>query len=302
MTAVAAAGSPRVGLVGIGIMGTAYARNLLAGGFAVSGWDIDPGRRELLRRLGGSPGASIAEVAAGCDVVLSALPSTAALSEAVEGPQGVLAGAHPGLVFVEMSTFPLAAKERVRAVLQPAGVAVIDAPVSGTGAQAADADIVIYASGDASAIAQASPVFAAIAKASHDLGEFGNGSKMKYVANLLVSVHNLATAEAFVLGMKAGLDPQQILDVIVPGAGNSKILELRGPMMVANDYREASARLKMFIKDISVIRDFAGAVGVATPLLDASLPLYEEGMAKGLGELDAAALCRLLEEKAGFDR
>jgi 3-hydroxyisobutyrate dehydrogenase-like beta-hydroxyacid dehydrogenase len=293
---------PSIGLVGVGIMGTAYARNLRARGFAVSGWDVDPDRLEVLRRLGGSPGASIAEVAAGSDVVLSALPSTAALTEAVEGPQGVLAGAHAGLVFVEMSTFPLAAKERAKAVLEAAGVAVIDAPVSGTGAQAADADIVIYASGEAAAIAQASPVFDAIAKASHDLGEFGNGSKMKYVANLLVSVHNLATAEAFVLGMKAGLEPQQMLDVITAGAGNSKILELRGPMMVADDYQDASARLKMFIKDISVIGEYAGEVGVPTPLLDASLPLYEEGVAMGLGDLDAAALCRLLEKKAGFDR
>jgi len=292
----------RVGLVGIGIMGTAYANNLRAGGFAVSGWDIDAGRMKALDELGGLPGTSIAEVVASSDVVLSALPSTAALVEAVEGPKGVLAGAHPGLVFVEMSTFPLAAKEAAKEILHPAGVSVVDAPVSGTGAQAADADIVIYASGEASAIAQAAPVFDAIAKATHDLGPFGNGSKMKYVANLLVSVHNLATAEAFVLGMKAGLDPQQILDVIVPGAGNSKILELRGPMMVDDDYQDASARLKMFIKDISVIKEFAEGIDVPTPLLDASLPFYEEGVTAGLGELDAAVLCRLLENKAGLER
>lgn len=291
-----------IGLVGVGIMGTAYARNLLERGFAASGWDVDRSRLEALAELGGTPAASIAELAAGSDIVLCALPNTAALIEAVEGPAGVLAGAHPGLTFVEMSTFPLAAKERARGVLEPAGVSVIDAPVSGTGAQAAVADIVIYASGDAAAITGARPVFDAIGKATHNLGEFGNGSKMKYVANLLVSVHNLVTAEAFVLGAKAGLDPQQILDVIIPGAGNSKILELRGPMMVADDYREASAKLAMFIKDISVIQGYADEIGVATPLLDASLPFYEEAVGLGLGDLDAAALCRLLEERAGFAR
>lgn len=291
-----------IGLVGIGIMGTAYATNLLERGMSVSGWDIDETRREALRELGGVPAESIAQMVAGCDIVLCALPSTKALSDAVEGPAGVLAGAHAGLILVEMSTFPLAAKEHAKAVLEPAGVLVVDAPVSGTGAQAARGDIVVYASGDAAAIRQLSGVFAAIAKAAPDLGEFGNGSKMKYVANLLVSVHNLATAEAFVLGMKSGLDPQQILDVIVPGAGNSKILELRGPMMVADDYAEASARLKMFIKDITVISGFARDIGVATPLLDASLPFYEEGVAAGLGELDVAALCRLLEKAADFTR
>lgn len=291
-----------VGLVGVGIMGTAYARNLLERGLAVQGFDVDRDRLDALAKLGGTPAASLADLAAGSDILLCALPNTAALIDAVEGPTGVLAGAHRGLIFVEMSTFPLAAKERARVVLAPAGVTVIDAPVSGTGAQAAVADIVIYASGDAAAIAQAMPVFDAIGKATHDLGEFGNGSKMKYVANLLVSVHNLVTAEAFVLGEKAGLDPQQILDVIVPGAGNSKILELRGPMMVADDYREATAKLAMFIKDISVIQGYAEEIGVATPLLDASLAYYEEAVARGLGDLDAAALCRLLEEKAGFGR
>jgi 3-hydroxyisobutyrate dehydrogenase-like beta-hydroxyacid dehydrogenase len=291
-----------IGLVGVGIMGTAYAGNLLARGLATSGWDVDGSRLDALAEMGGAPAASIAELAAGSDIVLCALPSTAALIEAVEGPGGVLAGAHPGLTFVEMSTFPLAAKERAREVLAPVGVAVIDAPVSGTGAQAAVADIVIYASGDAAAIAGAMPVFDARGKATHNLGEFGNGSKMKYVANLLVSVHNLVTAEAFVLGVKAGLDPQQILDVIIPGAGNSKILELRGPMMVADDYRVATAKLAMFIKDITVIQGYAEEIGVATPLLAASLPYYEEAVALGLGDLDAAALCRLLEEKAGFAR
>ncbi len=292
----------RIGVIGLGIMGTAFASNLLENGFAVTGTDVDPARRSALADLGGTPADSSAAVAAGADIVLTALPTVSALHDVVEGEGGLVEVARPGLVIVEMSTFPVAAKEQARAILEPTGVTVIDAPVSGTGAQAAEADIVIYASGEPSAIAEASPVFDAIAKATHDLGAFGNGSKMKYVANLLVSVHNLATAEAFVLGMKAGLDPAQILEVIVPGAGNSKILELRGPMMVDDDYHAATARLKMFIKDISVIREFADEIAVPTPLLDASLPWYEEGMAAGLGELDAAALCRLLERAAGLER
>lgn len=292
----------RIGVIGLGIMGTAFAENLLKGGFEVTGSDVDEARLESFHALGGAPVGSSAEVAAASDVVLTALPTVSALRDVVEGEGGLAEGARPGLVVVEMSTFPLAAKEWSRAILEPKGVAFIDAPVSGTGAQAAVADIVIYASGEKSAIAKATPAFDAIAKAVHDLGEFGNGSKMKFVANLLVSVHNLVTAEAFVLGMKAGLDPQQILDVIVPGAGNSKILELRGPMMVEDDYSEATARLKMFIKDISVISEFADEIGVPTPLLDASLPWYEDGVAAGLGELDAAALCRLLEKSADLER
>ena len=116
---------------------------------------------------------------------------------------------------------------------------------------------------------------------------------MKFLANLLVSVHNLATAETFVLGQAAGLDPEQILRVISAGVGSSRIFEIRGPMMVADDYPPA-ARLEMFIKDIGIIGEFARSVGSPTPLLDASLPWYEEAVGVGLGDLDAAALARLL--------
>ncbi len=291
----------RVGLVGIGIMGTAYAEHLLKAGFPLIGSDIDEARQEAFGEAGGQPVESAAEVAARSDVVLTALPSTSALENAVEGDSGLAEGAHKDLIVVEMSTFPLDAKDRARTALLSAGVTMIDAPVSGTGLQAAAAEIVVYASGDPIALQRVRPVLDTIAKATFDLGEFGNGSKMKFVANLLVSVHNLATAEAFVLGMKGGLDPQQILDVISAGVANSRIFEIRGPMMVDDAYPPA-AKLKMFIKDITVIADFGRKLGVSTPLLDASLPWYEEAVEQELGEFDAAALSRLLESKAGFER
>lgn len=291
----------RVGLVGIGIMGTAYGTNLLAAGHEVTGFDVDEARREALRTAGGTPLASVAEVAAGSDVVLIALPNTAALITAIEGEGGLADGAHPGLIGVEMSTFPLAAKEQARAALATAGVTLLDAPVSGTGLQAASAEIVIYASGDQGALDKVRPIFEVLGQGTFDLGVFGNGSRMKYVANLLVSVHNLATAEAFVLGMKGGLAPDQILEVISAGVGSSRIFEIRGPMMVRDDYTP-SAKMKMFIKDVSVIGDFGREIGAPTPLLDASLPFYEEAVEQGLGDLDAAALCRLLEDKAALAR
>ncbi len=301
-TSVTAGGHlQRIGLVGIGIMGTAYGANLLKAGFPVVGWDIDETRRAAWREVGGKAVSSAAEVAAGSDIVLTALPSTDSLIDAVEGEAGLMQGAHADLIVVEMSTFPLESKERARHELGATGVVMVDAPVSGTGLQAATAEIVIYASGDSEALVRLRPVFDVLGKGTFELGEFGNGSRMKYVANLLVSVHNLATAEAFVLGMKSGLDPQQILEVISAGVGTSSIFEIRGPMMVADDYPPA-AKLKMFIKDITVIGDAGRDLGVPTPLLDTSLPFYEEAIAEGLGDLDAAALCRLLENRADLTR
>jgi len=291
----------RIGLVGLGIMGTAYTHNLLKAGFGVTGFDVKPARRKVMEEAGGQPTESAAAVAAHSDVVLVALPSVSALEEAVEGKDGIGKGGHSDLVVVEMSTFPLKAKKRARAALRSVGVTMLDAPVSGTGLQAEAAEIVIYASGDTTALDKVRPVLDAVAKVTFDLGSFGNGSKMKFVANLLVSVHNLATAEAFVMGMKSGLDPQQILDVVSAGVGSSRIFEIRGPMTVKDDYPPA-AKLEMFIKDIAVIGDFGRDLGVPTPLLDASLPWYEEAVEQELGDLDAAALARLLEAKAGFAR
>jgi putative dehydrogenase len=280
----------RVGVIGLGIMGTAYAKNALAAGFQVSGYDVDESRIENLAAMDGSPASSARQVAAQSDVVLVSLPNVGALHEASEG---LASGAGDHLVVAEMSTFPIEAKARARQTLAEAGAACVDAPVSGTGLQADAGEIVVYASGEPDDVEALRPVFDAIAAETIDVGEFGNGSKMKFLANLLVSVHNLATAETFVLGEAAGLDPEQILRVISAGVGSSRIFEIRGPMMVADDYPPA-ARLEMFIKDISIIGEFARSLGSPTPMLDAALPWYEEAVGEGLGDLDAAALARLL--------
>jgi putative dehydrogenase len=144
-------------------------------------------------------------------------------------------------------------------------------------------------------------VFDAIARSSHFLGDFGNGSKMKYIANLLVAVHNLATAEAHALGIAAGMDPASVQRVMEDGVGSSKIFEIRGPMMVADQYVPA-ARLDLILKDALLIADYARSVGAPTPLLEAALHVYEDASAAGLGDLDAAALCRYLEQSAGLTR
>lgn len=286
----------RVGVVGLGIMGTAYARNLIAAGHDVIGHDLDPVRMAALEALGGRTAVTNADVARESEVVLVAVASRDALRAAVGGPEGIVTGITSGNVVVEMGTFSLADKEWARDVLAARGVEMLDAPVSGTGIQAEAGEIVIYAGGDPAALERARPIFDVLAKRTYDLGDFGNGSKMKYLANLLVAVHNLVTAETFVLGKAAGLDPSLILEVISAGVGSSRIFEIRGPMMVADDYPPA-ARLKMFLKDIDVIGEFARDLACPTPMLDAAHPWYREAVEAGLGEMDAAALARLLARR-----
>src|SRR5260370_38092015 len=172
----------------------------------------------------------------------------------------------------------------------------------GTGAQAAVKDIVIYASGDAKAIAKTARMFSDFSRATFNVGDFGNGSRMKYVANLLVTIHNVASAEAMVLGIKSGLDPQMVYDLIRTGAGTSRVFELRGPMMVQDRYDDASMSIKLYHKDIAVIEDHAAKLGVPTPLFSASIPVYSAALSMGYGAQDTASVCGGLQTMAGVKR
>jgi len=290
--------SERIGVIGLGVMGSAMGRNLLAAGHQVLGFDIDQDKGATFVDIGGETGSSAGEVASAVEVVLLSLPTVAALA-AVAGE--ITESAGPGLVCLEAGTFPLQSKLDARDVLAAAGVDLLDTPLSGTGLQAADATLVVFASGSREGFERARPVFDAIGRSTHYLGEFGNGSKMKYIANLLVAVHGLAAAEAHVLGIAAGLDPARVQEVMEDGVGSSKIFEIRGPMMVADDY-PAAARLDILLKDSTLIRDYARSVGAPTPLLDAAVPIYQQSSEAGLGELDAAALCRFLEGLGGLER
>ncbi|NWG23134.1 MAG: NAD(P)-dependent oxidoreductase [Pseudorhodoplanes sp.] len=288
-----------VGIVGLGIMGGAFALNLMKNGWAVTGHDTDAKRRRELARAGVEILADAAAVAAAAPVIITSLPKP----EALHAVAAEIAAARlPKRIVVEASTFTLDDKLKAQRALSRAGHTMLDCPVSGTGAQAKAGDIVIYASGDTAAIRRLKPLFAAFSRATHDLGAFGNGSRMKYVANLLVAIHNVASAEAMVLGMKAGLAPETILKFATSGVGNSRILELRGPMMVRNRYDEPTMKIGVWQKDMQVIGDFARAIGAATPLFDATVPVYDAAMASGHAMDDTAAVCAVLEEKSGVKR
>jgi len=179
---------------------------------------------------------------------------------------------------------------------------LLDCPISGTGAQAATKDLSVYVSGEEAAAEKCQDVFNGFANLNFFVGEFGNGSKMKFVANHLVHIHNVASGEAMVLGMKAGLDPETIFNVIKAGAGNSRIFELRAPMMVADNYDDATMKMDIWQKDMKVIGEFAASLKCPTPLFTAGTDVYRSGLAKGMDKLDTASVCRVLEQMAGLER
>jgi L-threonate 2-dehydrogenase len=288
-----------VGVIGLGIMGGAYATNLTAAGWRVVGFDIDPARRKQMARGGVGIVNNAQAVAREVPIIITALPAPAALEATVNE---IIAAGAPRRIVIEAGTFTLADKMKAAEALDAAGHVALDCPVSGTGAQARTKDLVIYASGDTKTISKLRPLFAAFSRAVYDLGAYGNGSRMKYVANLLVAIHNVASAEAMVLGMKAGLDPKTIHDLVAAGAATSRVFELRAPMMVRNRYDDATMKVSTWQKDMAVIGEYAASAGCPTPLFSATLPIYAAAMANGHAAHDTAAVCAVLEGMAGIDR
>ena len=282
-----------VGIVGLGIMGSAIARNLIERGWEVVGYDIDAARRVELALADGVIAADVDAVARDTPVIMTSLPSPAAVTGVAQ------AIAHSGQsprIVIELSTLAIADKLHFETVLKNAGHIPLDCPLSGTGAQAKHRDLVVYASGDSEAIGRCAGLFADFARQSADLGAFGNGSRMKFVANHLVAIHNVATAEAMVLAERAGLDPKKVVEMVGPGAGGSRMFQMRAPMMVEGVYDPATMKVSMWEKDMAIIAEFAADVGCATPLFTLTQPVYAQAMAMGLGDKDTAAVFEVLKK------
>ncbi len=284
-----------VGVIGLGTMGGAIAANLARAGFAVHGYDVLPAPRNGLTEAGGHAARSAAEVGRKAGIVISSLPSAQALHSVASELEGEC-------IVVETSTLPIEEKAAAFQALQRKGITLLDCPLSGTGAQAKTGDLSVYGSGDEAAFNKTKPVLEGFSRSHYYLGEFGNGSKMKYVANLLVAIHNVAAAEAFVVGMKAGLDAETIYKVIADGAGSSRMFQVRGPQMVAGRYDEASMKVELWQKDMKIIGEYATRLGVPTPLFNASAALYTAAMAQGFEKQDTASVCAVLESLARVRR
>lgn len=283
-----------VGIIGLGVMGSAISASLLKAGFRVFGTDVSQVALDAFTSLGGEARSNAREVADAAEIVLTSLPSAAALDAVVADDQGLESAARDDLVVLESSTLALADKQRAHDRLAQSGITLLDCPISGTGAQARNKDVAIYGSGARAAFDRAVPVFEGFSRDHYYLGDFGNGSRMKYIANLLVAVHNVAAGEALALGQRAGLDEATVLEVVKSGAGNSKMLEIRGPLMVEQSYLPATMTVDNFMKDLKIIQEFTDTVGMDAPLLTAIMPIYMALQSEGRGQEDTAAVRAML--------
>jgi 3-hydroxyisobutyrate dehydrogenase-like beta-hydroxyacid dehydrogenase len=290
------AGTNAVGVIGLGIMGSAMSANLVKAGFSVFGYDPVDKARAALRKAGGTACENVTEVARNARLLVLSLPNEDALDQVC----AELARTRiKGMIAAETSTLPESAKTRAFERLAQANITLLDCPLSGTGAQALTRDLAVYASGDAKAIEAFSPVFEGFARARYDVGGFGNGTRMKLVANLLVAIHNLSTAEAILMGARSGLDPAMVVKVVADGAGGSRMFQVRGPVMVDRSWDKATMKVSTWQKDMRLINDLLTKTDTPAPLFAACMPIYNAAMALGHGGDDTAAVYSVLEHMMG---
>jgi 3-hydroxyisobutyrate dehydrogenase-like beta-hydroxyacid dehydrogenase len=289
---------PAVGVIGLGIMGGAMAEALRAAGHPVCGYDIRSAARRRLKRAGGESLASSRAVARRCEIVITSLASVAALDGVM---QEIASAGRRGQVVIETSTLPIVDKQRAMHALRRRGIATLDCPVSGTAVRMKEGAWTIFASGERSAFRRVLPILNVFTGNVRHVGAYGNGTKMKFIANHLVAIYNVAAAESLTLARKLGLDARAVHALFgsSPVVGNG-VLRLRGGLMVARRYRPATMKVEVWQKDMQVIGDMAKAVDCPVPLFSACIPLYNAAMAQGLAESDTASVHEVLGAMAGL--
>jgi 3-hydroxyisobutyrate dehydrogenase-like beta-hydroxyacid dehydrogenase len=278
-----------IGIVGLGLLGHAIAARLRRAGHAVVGHDIVPACRDRLAALGGTPAKSGADVARDSEAVCTLLPSLDAVEEAILGAGGIAAGARPGQTIFQMSTISPALTERLARETAARGLVLLDCPISGTSGMVALGNGAIFVGGDRAAYERWRPLLESILPSAVHVGAAGQAMLLKLVANLLVALNSAAVAEALTMARRGGLDPRTVLDVLRTGAATSRMLDVRGPMMVRGEF-PAQMKLDLFMKDLHLIQEAAGAVGAPLPLTDVAERLYAAAQGAGHGAEDLAVV------------
>jgi len=277
-----------IGVIALGRMAMPIALLLLKGGARVTGYR----RRSMadFEAAGGIPKASAAEVAADCDFIISCLPSPEALDEVVSGPHGLIHTIRPGQIVLELGTYSFEVKERQRRALAGKGAIFIDGEISGTPGMVADRKSSVFIAGDPEACETAADVVKKFSDTCTYFGKFGAAIQVKLIANLLVTLNIAATAEAMALAVKTGIDTNLLINAIGSGAGSSRQFVIRAPWMAERKFHPAQGPVATLAHYFEPIRAMAAQLGVATPMLDRAVTLYEKAAAEGRGEQDVACL------------
>jgi 3-hydroxyisobutyrate dehydrogenase-like beta-hydroxyacid dehydrogenase len=280
------------------LLGSAVAGRLIAAGHTVVGHDVVAERGAALASIGGTPAPSLEAVVAAADVLCTILPTPGVVEDVVLGPRGVTALGRAGLAVMQMSTISPALTERLASGVTARGLAFIDCPVSGTSGMVAAGHGLFFVGGDAAVIARWQPLLESVLPRVVAVGRAGQATLLKLVANLLVGVHSAAAAEALELARRGGLDLDLTLEVLAASAAGSRMLEVRGPLVVRGEF-PPQMKLDLFLKDLRLIREAADAAGASVPLTEAATRLYAAARDAGHGGEDLAVVARVIADGAG---
>jgi len=292
---------PTVGIVGLGIMGGIMAETLLLNKYRVVGFDIEKSACARLKKAGGQVAKSVAQVTDQADVLITSLATSNALRLVYQEIAAALKATPKKIILVETSTLAMTDKDWIAQQLPKKQVALLDCPISGTAARMKDRAWTIFVSGKKSSCTEVQPIFKCLSDNSPYVGEYGNGLKMKFIANHLVAIYNVACAESVTFARKIGLDPQEVLDIFGPspviGTG---VMRLRTPFMIKREYSPPTMKVEVWQKDMQVIGDLAKSVGCPLPIFNATAPIYTAAMAQGLALQDTASTAEVLGQMAGL--
>jgi len=287
-----------VGVVGMGVMGGGMAANLLKHGFAVVGYDVDPARNDHMAGLGAAIADGPAAVARVAAKTICMVETTAQAEAVIVDEGGILDGAEKGDIHLCMSTIDPLSVKRMHGVLAERGIAMVDAPVSGGHTRAESGDLSAIVGGDTAAVEACRPILEAMASKIFHMGGIGQGLAMKLVNNMMIHTNGIAVAEAMVMGAKAGLDPQAMIDVIDVSTGNSVAFQTRAPRFVTGDFSPGGT-MDISYKDQELATAFSKALGVPNFLANVSQQVYQMARTAGLNKEDGSAVVKLYEKWAG---
>jgi len=295
----------RIGIIGMGLLGSAIASRLLHAGYEVAGYDLRPDALKSLAAEGLRQADGLASAAEGADAVLVVLPTLESVEAVFFGLGGLFASAPPSAVLIQMSTISPELTQRLAERAAGSGYRFLDAPVSGTSLMVARGDSTVLVGGEEATLTPCRELFSALAAKTVFVGPVGSASLAKLATNLLVALHTAALAEALVLAAKGGIQPARMLELLSGSAAASRMMEIRGPLMVAGSY-PPQMKLELFLKDLRLMTEEAERLGVALPLTGAARELFnaasEDGATLGVGEEDLAVVHAYLEKLAGLKR
>lgn len=290
----------KIGFVGLGLMGSAMAKNLLSAGYPVLGYDIDPNKMENIQKEGGNAVPAPDQIPAQVDVILMSLPNSYVVNDVVKASLKLFETGRKGLILIDTTTADPILSEELAVQLRGKGIEMVDATVSGTSKMCAEKDIIFMVGGKEEVFTECKPIFSALGKEAFFIGKNGAGAAIKLIVNLILGLNRMALAEGLTLGKKAGMDQHRLLEILKKSAAYSKAMDMKGLRMINKDFLPPEGRLATYLKDVRLMLDLGSRLNCPIPLISLHAQALASEVAKGRGEWDSANIISFYEELANI--